>query len=154
MSTSTFSEDANVPGTYNDAVSGTKIFTSLVWPELVDEFEDEGEGVEANDFKQSRNLDCAERRDWKDVVRWAISSSSCFFSWVNAAGGRSVSFTIHRVSGLSRTQVVVVSDLVDWPLSSSTGRTRSEKQDVYFYNWYLISMVLKRWSVLQEASSP
>ncbi len=39
--------------------------------------------ADAIDLRQSRNLDCAPRRDWKDVVRWVSSSSSCFFSCVS-----------------------------------------------------------------------
>lgn len=32
--------------------------------------------AELREFMQSRNFDCAVRRDWKDVDRWVSSASS------------------------------------------------------------------------------
>jgi hypothetical protein len=36
--------------------------------------------ADVSEFMQSRNFDCAVRRDWKDVERWVSSASSWVLS--------------------------------------------------------------------------
>jgi hypothetical protein len=48
-----------LPGTYNEDVKGTRSGFSAV----------EAEMPEAIEARQSRNFDCAVRRDWKELER-------------------------------------------------------------------------------------
>lgn len=46
------------------------------------------------EVRQSRNLDCAVRRDWKDVERWVSSASSWVFRSWSWGIGRDVISTV------------------------------------------------------------
>lgn len=68
------------------------------------------------DVMQSRNLDCAVRRDWKDVLRCVSSASSCVLrsrscgtgNWARSTGGGVVSYwTGGRMGGMYFDRLVV-----------------------------------------------
>lgn len=95
-----------MPGTYKLDVSGTSIcFGDGTEPdERTEPDEDVDEEVEARPFlrerRQSRNLDWATRRDWKDWVRVWRSLFSDVFSWLSWGWERSVILTVMDVSTL------------------------------------------------------
>ena len=61
---------------------------SFFVPFDVEEAEGDGDDTLAMQFRQSRNLACAARSEWKDVVSWLSSSSSCFLSWESCGAER------------------------------------------------------------------
>jgi hypothetical protein len=77
-----------VPGTYSDDVRGTSIVFSDFDEVLVEE------RPFLRESRQSRNLDWATRRDWKDWVRVWRSEFRDVFSWFNCGRDRSVIFTV------------------------------------------------------------